>query len=287
MKLLVLGANGMLGTSLVPALGALGHVVTAHGRRSPGLKTADLEVAVQARELLRDVKPDAAINLVGLPDVDLCESRPQLAWRVNVRTAENVAAACREVDCHLVHISTDQVYDGEPPRTEDQACPGNYYAITKYAGELAALSVRATVLRTNFFGASRHASRRSLTDWLFAALTQSRPIQVFEDIRFSPLSMATLCGMIERMVQLRQTGLFNLGSREGLSKADFAFAFARAIGLPEQCMTRASVQQTALRAWRPKDMRMDTTKIERILGQAMPRLIDEIEIAAKDYCADV
>jgi dTDP-4-dehydrorhamnose reductase len=287
MKLLVLGASGMLGASLVPALGAREHMVTPHGRRGPGLKTADLGDAAQARELLLEVRPEAAINLVGLTDVDLCESQPQLAWLANVRTAENIAAACKEVDCHFVHISTDQVYDGEPPRTEDQACPGNYYGITKYAGELAALSVGATVLRTNFFGASRHATRRSLTDWLHAALTEGRPIQVFEDVRFSPLSMATLCGMVERLVHLRPAGLFNLGSREGLSKADFAFAFARAMGLSQRCMTRASVQQTALKAWRPKDMRMDSTKIERILAQAMPRLEDEIELAAKDYRADV
>ena len=150
------------------------------------------------------------------------------------------------------------------------------------------LSVAATVLRTNFFGLSAHASRRSISDWIFSASKEARPIEVFGDVLFSPLSMSTLCAIIEKVARLRPPGIFNLGSLGGMSKADFAFAFAATLALPNHFMTRSTVDQAGvLKAWRPKDMRMDSSKIEHALGQPMPRLEDEIKLVAKDYRADV
>jgi dTDP-4-dehydrorhamnose reductase len=285
MKVLVLGAGGMLGASLVPSLTAHGVQAMAHSRNGVGDYTADLADAQQTGALVEQSNADVVIHLAGLTDVDRCEQYPQEAWLANVKTVENTAAACRAIGAHLLHISTDQVYDRDPPSTEDQAKPGNYYALTKYAGELAALNVGATVLRTNFFGASRHLKRRSLTDWLFSALTSQQDIQVFDDVHFSPLSMYTLCEVIYSLALQRPTGVFNVGSRQGLSKAEFAFSFARTLELPQQHMTRASVLKRSLKAWRPSDMRMDTAKIEQALGFAMPILLEEIQLAAKDYRA--
>jgi dTDP-4-dehydrorhamnose reductase len=286
MKILVLGGSGMLGASLLPALVAAGHAVSGH-HRTAGPAAADLADAGATHALIARLRPDVTIDLAGLTDVDLCDREPQQAWLANVRTVEHVAAACRLAGSHMVLVSTDQVYDGPGPCPEELARPGNTYALTKYAGELAAQAVGATVLRTNFFGASRHPTRRSLTDWLHGALREERPIRVFDDVQFSPLSLPTLCSLLERLSALRPAGVFNLGSRDGMSKADFAFAFAHALNLPLHAMQRASVRQATLGAWRPSDMRMDSAKMESVLGMRLPRLGDEIELAAKDYRADL
>jgi dTDP-4-dehydrorhamnose reductase len=286
MKFLVLGASGMLGASLVPHLLAQGHAVTAHGRNSAGDVYADLTDAAAPTKLISDCLPDVVINLAGLTDVDRCQSFPQQAWWANVRVTENVATACAQSGCHLVQISSDQVYDGTPANAEDQSRPGNVYAITKYAGELAAKMTNATILRTNFFGASQHAVRRSLSDWLYKSLTQGQAIKVFDDVFFSPLSMQTLCQYIHQLAILRPIGTFNLGSREGKSKADFAFLFAQTLNLPMHLLTRISISQAqSLAAWRPRNMCLNNAKIESVLGQAMPTLAVEIELAANDYRA--
>jgi dTDP-4-dehydrorhamnose reductase len=284
---LVLGSSGMLGSRLVPALKAKGRDVIPQTRSDTGRLPCDLSVDGQTFELLDYVKPAVAINLVGLTDVDRCEKQPQLAWESNVRVVESLAAACTRVGSHLIHISTDQVYDGMSPAGEWQARPGNIYALTKYAGELAAKCEGATVLRTNFFGACHHPIRRSLTDWLHQALISAAPIRVFDDVFFSPLNVGTLCDVLDNLIELKPAGIFNLGSRDGMSKADFAYAFARASGLPVEKMTRCLVGEAALNAWRPRDMRMDSTRIEAVLGHRMPRLLDEIEFAAEDYRARV
>jgi len=150
------------------------------------------------------------------------------------------------------------------------------------AAEIAAGAVPSTVLRTNFFGRSRCAGRASFSDWLAGALRAHSPITVFDDVLFSPLSINTLCDMIARVLERRPQGVFNLGSRAGMSKADFAFALAQALQLPAGAMARGQ-SGASLRAYRPKDMRMDSSLFEQTMGLQLPALIDEIQSLRSDY----
>lgn len=286
LKILVLGASGRLGSTLVPVLRSLGHDVSLNGRRHSMPSGVDLTDRAATARLLNSSNPEIVINLAALTDVDRCESHPQEAYRANVLTVENVAAWVRTAGagCHLVQISSDQVYNGEGPHAEHQASPSNYYALSKYAGELAALSVGATVLRTNLFGRSLVSTQCSLSDWLALELQARKPIVVFEDVLFSPLCMVTLCEMIERSARARLGGVYNLGSHNGMSKADFAFAFAHELDLPTETLRRGTSDQAAmLKAYRPKDMRMDVSSFERALQVKLPNLRDEIIRCAKDY----
>ena len=288
MKTLVFGATGLLGSRLVPYLSQQGQDVIAASRSAINNIRVDLHSESDTLKALRSINPDVVINLVGMTDVERCESHPKEAWAANVRTAEHIARAAKVLGVHLVHLSTDQVYASAPVSMENDACPGNYYALTKYAGELAALSAGATVLRTNFFGVNLHASRRSLSDWLFSALRTNQAIQVFDDVRFSPLDMGTLCSMIEHTVRHPRAGVFNLGAHDGMSKADFAFAFADALGLSSSRFSRVSAEKSGLMdAWRPKNMCMNSSYFETTFNVQLPTLQTEIERAARDYRAQI
>ena len=79
-------------------------------------------------------------------------------------------------------------------------------------------------------------------------------------------------------------GIFNLGSHGGMSKADFAFAFANRIGLFSGSMSRTNIVDVGfLKTYRPKDMRMNLLALEERLSIKLPQLIDEIDLVAKDY----
>jgi dTDP-4-dehydrorhamnose reductase len=200
---------------------------------------------------------------------------------------ENITAWIRETESnsYLVQISTDQVYDGTGLHEESLVTLENYYAFSKYAGELAASKAPGAILRTNFFGRSQCARKTSLTDWLYHSLSNRAAIQVFDDVLFSPVSMDTLCRMIELVIREKPAGVFNLGSHEGMSKADFAFTFADELNYSTETMKRISTDQVAfLDAYRPKDMRMDCSKFEHTLGVTLPRLRDEIKRVARNYC---
>lgn len=283
--ILVLGASGMLGSALVPRLQQAARVVT-HACSGAGDVRTDLCDAAATRSMLDAVTPAVIVNLVALTDVDACERNPAQAYAVNVRSVENVVAWIRDRnrDCHLVQLSSDQVYDSPALHDESMARLTNYYAFSKYAGELAAARVDATVVRTNFFGRSRCPTRRSLSDWLHDALRKGEAITVFDDVLFSPLSQSTLCEVLQQLTQLKPGGVYNAGARDGMSKADFAFHFADSAGLPVTTMQRGSVGAVAaLTAYRPRDMRMDSHKLEQLLGRRLPTLQDEILSTARDY----
>jgi dTDP-4-dehydrorhamnose reductase len=138
-------------------------------------------------------------------------------------------------------------------------------------------------LRTNFFGPSHCPGRRSLTDWLLQSLIQQRAITAFNDIRFSPLSIERLVDLLGAIVARRRQGIFNLGSRNGMSKAEFAYMFAAVMGVPTTCMTSGTSDRMKLVAYRPKDMRMDSSSFEDAFGVALPTLQEEIHSMKRAY----
>ncbi len=284
--ILVTGATGLLGSTLLNVLRKKGYIVKTHARTSDADFLVDLSDTKETFKLLENIKPAIIINLTGQISVELCQDKPNTAYLANTKTVESLANWIEksEVNCHLIQISTDHLYDGKGPHTEEQVTLTNNYAFSKYAGELAAIRVPSTVLRTNFIGRSKAAHRESLTDWVYASLSNNTTIQVLDDVFFSPLSMITLAKMICLVVEEKPIGIFNLGSRRGMSKADFDFYFADCLGLQTQTMSRIDYRQaTFLKAYRPKDMRLNCKKFEEHFKITLPHLIDEIKLAAEDY----
>ena len=243
-----------MGSRLIPHLLTSGHEVIRHSRKGNVEMCTDLTDTVQATAALDDAAPEIIVNLAACTSVDECERNPQLAYLANVRIVENLVTWMRKRrgNCHLVHISTDQVYDDVGSHKEENVTLTNYYGFSKYAGELVAASVSSTILRTNFFGPSQCQGRLSLSDWLVQSLTKGDPITVFEDVRFSPLSLQRLVELVELVSVNRQQGIFNLGSKDGMSKADFAFILAEVLGLPTGTMIRGTSAQLKFFAYRPK-----------------------------------
>lgn len=285
MRLLVTGGTGLLGSFLVPFLRERGHEVVCHSQISGSECQFDATDPLALKAGLAEVGPDVVINLVALTQVDACEDDPQRAYLLNVKSVMHLADWARgDSGRHLLHISTDHVYDSVGPSREDGVTIRNYYALSKFAGELAAATARSTVLRTNFFGRSRCARRASFTDWLYNALTTNTAVTVFDDVLFSPVSIETLSRCIEQAAIARPLGTFNVGSGNGLSKAEFAYQFAAAVGLrADALMPSRSSTARVLKARRPTDMRMDSSRFEQTFGFALPQLVDEITSMRSEY----
>ncbi len=285
MNIVVLGSNGLLGGTLVPHLFGCGYNVTCVDRSGGAVVTADLVDENQVNNILNEHRPDVVVNLAAFTNVDECEKNPSASYLLNVRIVENVTDWIRKYakECHLIQISTDQVYDGPGPHRESHVNLTNYYNFSKYAGELVAASVSSTILRTNFFGPSQCPGRSSLSDWLVKSLKNGDSITVFDDVWFSPLSLRRLARFIELAIDKRCRGTYNLGSRNGKSKAYFAFALAETLGLSTVNMKRGCCGNTLLVAYRPKDMRMDSTLFEEVFGVELPTLDEEIKLMKGCY----
>ncbi len=285
-KIIVTGASGLLGSTLVPHLKKCGYIVVTHAHRTQADFMFDLTNKVKTHASLEQIQPNVIVNLASLTNIELCEDQVNLAYLANTLTVESLVdwIESSKTDCHLVQISTDHVYDGMGLHTENNVTITNSYAFSKYAGELAARRVSSTILRTNFVGCSQVSYRESFTDWVYKSMVGRKQVQVLSDVYFSPLSIRTLADMIELVVQKKPIGIYNLGSQNGLSKADFAYVFAEYLKLPTNTMTKIqSSDAKFLRAYRPKDMRMDRSKFENALGIELPNLTDLIQSLAKEY----
>jgi dTDP-4-dehydrorhamnose reductase len=277
MRVLITGASGLLGSTLSPFLARAGYEVMKHGQSAANDVLCDLTDREATIAMLEATRPEVVINLVALSNVDKCEENPHLAYLLNVRTVENlVAGMCGHSPPHLIQISTDQVYDSVGPSPEDKIRLTNTYALTKYAGELAAARMPSTILRTNFFGHSALPGRKSFSDWLLDSMRAGDPITVFTDVVVNPLSLETLSAMIGRVIEKRVAGVFNLGSKGAMSKADFAFELARAFGVFTEGVTRGLSRDMHLKAYRPKDMSMDCARFDAAFDVMLPALQDEI-----------
>ncbi len=283
---LVAGGSGLLGSTVVPFLRSNGVHVTTLARTAGADLKVDLCNDASLTQVLKGLRPDIVINLASLTSVEQCEESPNSAYLMNVKTVRNLSRwiQSESTGTHLVQISTDHLYDGAGLHAEDDITIRNTYAMSKLAGEIEAEKVNATILRTNFVGKSATPYRESLTDWVFGSLTRREHVQVLSDVHFSPLSMAKVSELLLNVIDRKPSGTFNMGSRGGMSKSEFDFAFAKTLGLPSQFMTPIeSSGAKFLRAIRPKNMLMDVAKFEAAMGVRLPTLTEEIERVANEY----
>src|SRR3954466_10465235 len=136
-RVLITGGNGQLGSDLAEQLGERADV------RAPG--RADLDIAdddAVAREITA-FKPDTVFNCASYHNVDLCETEEEMSFRINAVAVKRMAQACTEQDVKLIHFSTNYVFDGrreQPYAEDDPPSPRSIYALSKLAGEYAALA---------------------------------------------------------------------------------------------------------------------------------------------------
>jgi len=133
MRVLVLGAKGMLGTDLLNEWQS-DELIPADSAE------ADLRDRSQVEKLILSVRPEWIILLAAYTDVDGCEQNPELAFAVNAYGVENVARAAQLIAARVFFVSTDYVFDGKgtrPYETTDPLAPLNVYGASKAAGETA------------------------------------------------------------------------------------------------------------------------------------------------------
>ena len=135
MKVLVTGVKGQLGYDVVNEL-------TKRGIEAVGVDIQDMDItdAASVEKVIGEAAPDAVIHCAAYTAVDAAEDNVELCRRVNADGTQNIANVCKKLDCKMIYISTDYVFDGEGTRAwepDDERHPLNIYGQTKYEGELA------------------------------------------------------------------------------------------------------------------------------------------------------
>ena len=241
MKVLVTGAAGQLGREMVRVAGT---AVVA------GLTRADLDVTDRdaAHTVVAGLRPDVVVNCAAWTDVDGCELDPERAQTVNADAVGFLAEACDEVGAHLVHVSTDYVFNGEAstPYGEDHPTdPVNAYGASKLAGEVAA-GAGATVVRSTWL---QPADLPGMVGRVVDSLEAGVSIRVMDDRRACPTFVADLAPAILRLGAERVTGVVHATNAGVTSWHGFAREVARASGNDPELLV--PVSETDLDVSRP------------------------------------
>lgn len=138
MRIVITGGRGMLGRTLLTTLGKSHEVIPVD------IQEADITDAASVDELFARLRPEAVIHCAAMTQVDDCEARRELAFRINADGAGNVAAACERQRARLLAISTDYVFSGDLERPYRESDPAEgartVYGQSKRAGELQVLA---------------------------------------------------------------------------------------------------------------------------------------------------
>jgi dTDP-4-dehydrorhamnose reductase len=223
MKVLLIGANGQLGSDLSIAL--KGYDLTALTD-----KDIDIASAESVSASFRKCKPGIVINTAAYVRVDDCEDNVDLSFKVNALGARNVAVAAQEAGAAIVHLSTDYVFGGDEtrsvPYTEfDQPAPVSIYGASKLAGEkyVQHLCNKYFIVRTSaLFGiAGSMGKGGNFVETMINLAQEKDELRVVNDQVFSPTYAKDLAAKIVQLMKTRHYGIFHITNRGVCSWYDF------------------------------------------------------------------
>jgi dTDP-4-dehydrorhamnose reductase len=257
--LAILGGRGMLGTDLAAAARAAGYNVRVHDLPEFDLTRPDhVAAALQGAE--------AVVNCAAFTNVDLAEDKPDAAFAVNGTAVGVLGRLCRERGLHLVHISTDFVFDGEGTRfytEDDPPHPVCVYGASKLAGEqaLADSGAEAAILRVEW------SYGRNGVNFITKFLDRARKggeLKVVADQVGSPTWTADMAPVILALLKGRRTGLYHFANAGHASRYEVARFIAQHVGLANPILPCSS-DEFPMKARRPKNSRFNLARIQAIL----------------------
>lgn len=282
MKILLTGANGLLGQKLVALLHQMPGVTlvaTARGTNRlaahyPALPFVPLDVtdAAQVQRVLEQQRPTHVIHTAAMTQVDDCELNKEACWLQNVTAVTHLATACAQVDVHLTHLSTDFIFNGTEALLSEEAVPDpiSHYGASKLAAEQVVqgtAGLRWAIARTVLvYGTSLAGGRSNLVLWVLSSLRNRQIIKVVNDQWRTPTLAEDLAQGCWLLARQSSQGIFHLSGRELLTPYQMAQQVAATFELDESLVEKADSSTFTQPARRPPRTGFRISKAEREVG---------------------
>jgi len=195
----------------------------------------------QLKEDVFEFRPNFIINTAAMTNVDACEEKKQEAWHANVTFVEQLSRLALIIESHLIHFSTDYVFDGiRGPYTEmDQPNPLSYYGKSKLAGENAVLRSHAenTVIRTNVVYGFTHDNQYDFVKWIIDNHEISKPMNIVDDQYSNPTLTDDLALAVKRIIEKKRCGVYHIGGNTYCNRYEFAKEIAKTFHLDDTLLS--------------------------------------------------
>ncbi len=281
MRVAVIGADGQLGTDICAVLADAGDDVV------PVLH-ADLDIrdAAAVARLFRGARFDSCINTAAMHNVEACEADARTAFDVNAFGPWLLAGAASAAGTHLIHVSTDYVFDGltaAPYAEADRPNPLNVYGASKLAGEglvLAAGDVNAAVVRVSglYGSAPCKAKGDNFVVRLLKWAADGRDLRIVDDEVLSPTWTLDLARQLRVIADQRLPGLLHAVSLGHCSWHAFACAALAACGI-ERTVAVADSSEFPQKVARPKFSALRNARLQ----EAGVCIMQDWEASLRDY----
>ncbi|MCQ2524906.1 MAG: dTDP-4-dehydrorhamnose reductase [Lachnospiraceae bacterium] len=272
MKVLVTGVKGQLGYDVVNEL-------EKRGIEAVGVDIDEMDItdAASVNKVIKDTNPDAVIHCAAYTAVDAAEDNVDICRKVNATGTENIAKVCKELDCKMVYISTDYVFDGEgerPWEPDDKQEPLNVYGQTKYEGELAVKNTldKFFIVRIAWvFGVN---GKNFIKTMLNLGKTRDS-LTVVNDQFGSPTYTYDLARLLVDMVLTEKYGFYHATNEGICTWYEFACEIFKVAGMDVK-VAPVSASEYPAKAKRPSNSRMSKEKLTQNGFEKLPTWQDAL-----------
>ncbi len=275
-RILLIGSNGMLGqrlTSFYKNLPNVELLCCSAEQKSffPDVEYRELDIVQKekVKEVILGFVPDIIINTAAYTNVDKAETEKELAWKINVTGVENICLYAWTIDAHLIHISTDYIFDGKngPYTEDDKPNPIGYYGRTKLASENAIRTngVRYTLIRTNVLYGPSIYGRPDFVKWVVNSLRDNKEIKIVTDQINNPTFIDDIVSAIDSVIKMGKEGIYNIGGVEFLNRFEFTLRIAKYFSLPQNLIFPILTKELNQPAPRPLKSGLIISKAENEL----------------------
>jgi dTDP-4-dehydrorhamnose reductase len=283
-KALLTGGSGLLALNWAITrrkkndifLGIHKHNVHMNGVSAGYIK---LDSVDQVTYKLEELKPDFVVNCAGLTSIEECEKNPDLAKKINIEFAVNVAKACEKLNIKFIHISTDHLFSGEHSLLDENAHPNpvNVYGKTKAEAEdrIITSNQNALIIRTNFYGWGT-TFRKSFSDFIINSLRSGKQITLFEDIFYTPILIENVANVTHELIAKGLHGIYHVTGDQRVSKLQFGLELCREFGLDSSLIRPGLIGDDQSLVTRPKDMSLDNRKASNAIGGEIGGIVQHI-----------
>ena len=254
-RIVVIGANGQLGTDLCRVL-----------KNRDGAELVEITEDVmdvcdhpRTRETLSKLKPAAVINTAAYHKVDELEDNALRAFEVNAVAVRHLALLCRDLDCALMHMSTDYVFGGDrarktPYTEEDPPWPETVYGVSKLAGEYAIrhhCPKHFVVRGCGLYGvAGAMGKGGNFVETMIRLAREGKPLRVVNDQRLTPTFTHDLAEKMIELVFTERFGLYHISNSGDCTWHEFAAKIFELTGLNPPLSPQTTAESGA-KATRP------------------------------------
>lgn len=288
-RILLTGANGLLGQKLLQLLGQekqISILATSRGKcrasipQNTSYQSLDMTEPSAVYKIIKEYQPHYIIHTAAKTQVDDCQLDPEDSYRQNVLAVEYVAKAAREVEAFLLHLSTDFIFDGKSGPYDEQAIPNPLSVYGKHKWQAEQIiqqteSLQWAIIRTVLvYGYTNHMSRSNIVLWARRALEQQKPIKVIDDQWRTPTLAEDLAEACWSVVKKRAHGIWHISGAEMMTPYDMVMQIGRYYGYSTNCVQRADASSFSQAAPRPARTGFIIEKAKQLLGYC-PRTFEQ------------